>query len=67
MNQLKSIYNSPFKDLHAHPIQNCFPIIASNVTDPEITSSYIFVCIMIFVMLKMIAFIDIEVKIFIEY
>ena len=30
MNQLKSIYNSPSKDLHAHPIQTYFPIIASN-------------------------------------
>ena len=30
MNQLKSIYNSPFKDLYSHPIHTCFPIIASN-------------------------------------
>ena len=30
MHQLKSIYNSPFKDLHSHPIHACFPIIASN-------------------------------------
>ena len=30
MNQLKSIYNSPFKDLHSHPIHTCFPINASN-------------------------------------
>ena len=27
MNQLKSIYNSPFKDSHSHPIHTCFPII----------------------------------------
>ena len=32
MNQLKSIYNSLFKDSHSHPIHTCFPIIASNVT-----------------------------------
>ena len=31
MNQLNSIYNSPFKDSHSHPIHTCFPIIASNV------------------------------------
>ena len=30
MNQLKSIYNSPFKDLQSHPIHTCFPMIASN-------------------------------------
>ena len=30
MNQLKSIYNSPFKDSHSHPIHTCFPIIDSN-------------------------------------
>ena len=30
MNQLKSFYNSPFKDSHAYPIHTCFPIIASN-------------------------------------
>ena len=30
MNKLKSIYNSPFKDSHSHPIQTCFPMIASN-------------------------------------
>ena len=30
MNELKSIYNSPFKDLHSHPYHTCFPIIASN-------------------------------------
>ena len=35
MNQLKSIYNSPFKDLHSHPIHTCFPIIASNVKDQQ--------------------------------
>ena len=31
MHQLKSIYNSQFKDSHSHPIHPCFPIIASNV------------------------------------
>ena len=30
MHQLKSIYNSPFKDSHSHPIHTCFPMIASN-------------------------------------
>ena len=30
INKLKSIYNSPFKDSHSHPIHTCFPIIASN-------------------------------------
>ena len=30
MNQLQSIYNSPFKDSRSHPIHTCFPIIASN-------------------------------------
>ena len=29
-NQLKSIYNCPFKDSHSHPIHTCFSIIASN-------------------------------------
>ena len=29
-NQLKSIYNSQFKDSHSHPIHTCFPMIASN-------------------------------------
>ena len=28
MNQLKSTYNSPFKQSQSHPIQTCFPIIA---------------------------------------
>ena len=28
MNQLKSIYISPFKDSHSHPIHICFPVIA---------------------------------------
>ena len=32
MNQLKSIYNSPFKDSHSHPIHTCFLIIACNGT-----------------------------------
>ena len=26
MNQLKSIYNSQFKDSHPYPIHSCFPI-----------------------------------------
>ena len=30
MNQLKSIYNSLFKDSHSHPIHTCFLIIVSN-------------------------------------
>ena len=30
MHQLNSIYNSPFKDSRSHPIHTCFPIIASN-------------------------------------
>ena len=30
MYQLKSIYNSPFKDSLSHPIHICFAIIASN-------------------------------------
>ena len=33
MNQLQSIYNSPFKVSHSHPIHNCFPTIASNGTE----------------------------------
>ena len=32
MHQLKSIYNSPFKDSHSHPIHTCFAMIASNVS-----------------------------------
>ena len=31
MDQLKCIYNSPFKDSHSHPTHACFPIIACNV------------------------------------
>ena len=31
MNQLKSIYNSPFKSSYSHPIHICFVTIASNV------------------------------------
>ena len=31
MHQLKSIYSSPFKDLHSHPIHTWFLMIASNV------------------------------------
>ena len=31
INQLKSFYNSPFKDSHSQPIHTCFLIIASNV------------------------------------
>ena len=30
VNQIKPIYNNPFKDSHSHPIHTCFPIIASN-------------------------------------
>ena len=29
--QLKSVYNSPFKDSHSHPIHTCLSEIASNV------------------------------------
>ena len=28
--QLKSVYNSPFKDLHSHPIHTCLSVIANN-------------------------------------
>ena len=38
MNKLKSIYNSPFKDSHSHPIHTRFPIIASNVTESRFLS-----------------------------
>ena len=31
MNQLKSIYNSPFKDLSSHPIHTCFLMVPNNV------------------------------------
>ena len=31
INQLKSVYNSPFKDSYSNSFHNCFPIIASNV------------------------------------
>ena len=31
MNQLKSIYNSPFKSSHSHPIHTCLATIASKV------------------------------------
>ena len=30
MHQLKSLYNSPFKNSYSHPIHTCFPMIASN-------------------------------------
>ena len=30
MHQLKSSYNSPFKDSYSHPIHTCFVMIASN-------------------------------------
>ena len=39
MNQLKSIYNSPFRDSHSHPIHTCFPIIASNTVLYNFTMS----------------------------
>ena len=29
MNQLKFIYNCPFRDSHLHPIHTCFPIITA--------------------------------------
>ena len=32
MHQLKSNYNSPFKDSYSHPIYTCFAMIASNGT-----------------------------------
>ena len=35
MHQLKSIYNSPFKDLHSYLIHTCLPMIASNVVENE--------------------------------
>ena len=35
MHQLKSIYNTPFKDSHSHPIYTCFPMIASKVLTLE--------------------------------
>ena len=31
MHQLKSFYNSPFKDSYSHPSHTCFAVIASNV------------------------------------
>ena len=30
INQLKSRYNSSFKDLHSYPIDTCFAMITSN-------------------------------------
>ena len=36
MNQLKSVYNSPFKSSYSHPIHTCLATIASNV--PSIIS-----------------------------
>ena len=33
MNQLKSIYNYPFKSSHSHPIHTCLATIASNDSD----------------------------------
>ena len=33
MDQLKSIYNSPFKGSYSQPIHTCFPIISSNELD----------------------------------
>ena len=29
MNQLKSIYNDPFKASYSHPIHTCFPVIVT--------------------------------------
>ena len=40
MSQLKSIYNSPLKDLHSYPFHTCFPIIASKWIR-EILGSYL--------------------------
>ena len=41
MNQLKSIYNSPFKDSHSYPTHtSSFPIIASYVA----CTNYLTVC-----------------------
>ena len=37
MNQLKSIYNSPFKNLHSHTIHTCLATIASNEIQPKLT------------------------------
>ena len=31
VNQLKSLYKSPFKNSYSHPIHTCFLMIASNV------------------------------------
>ena len=39
MNQLKSIYNSPFKSYHSHPIHTCLATIASNVFQTELEST----------------------------
>ena len=33
INQLKFIYKSSFIKFHSHPIDTCFPMIASNVTN----------------------------------
>ena len=41
MNQLKSIYNSPFKDSHSHPIHTFFLIIASNELLSNITELWL--------------------------
>ena len=32
MHQLKSIYNSPFKDSHSQPVHTCFSMVARNET-----------------------------------
>ena len=45
MHQLKSIYNSPFKDSYSHPIHTCFPMIASNVfAFPSIAAGFSTFC-----------------------
>ena len=38
MNQLKFLYNSPFKNSYSHPIHTCFPMIASNERGVQILS-----------------------------
>ena len=44
-NQLKYIYNSPFKDSLSHPINTCFLIIASNAVRVELLGVYWKVCL----------------------
>ena len=37
MYQLKSLYNSPFKNSYSHPIHTCFAMIASNEITTKVT------------------------------